>query len=98
VELDSLHEPSWEDMISLPAQAQDKWIAAPKEEITNMQQQNVWTLIELPPGRKAITSKWLFKTQFYSIGQVRTYKPRLVTRGISQHCGEDYDQTFLYQS
>jgi hypothetical protein len=42
VELDGLHEPvSWEDMISLPPQAQDKWIAAPKEEIANMQQWNV---------------------------------------------------------
>jgi hypothetical protein len=51
VEVDGLHKPvSWEDMMSLPPQARDKWIAAAKEKLAYMQLQNVWTLTELPPG------------------------------------------------
>jgi hypothetical protein len=61
VKTDDIHEPaSWEDLMSLPSREQDKWIAAAREEITQMQQRKVWTLAELPPRRKEITSKWDF--------------------------------------
>ncbi|KXJ62430.1 hypothetical protein RP20_CCG010088 [Aedes albopictus] len=40
-----------------------KWKAAMDEEMSSMARNNTWTLVKLPPGRKAITSKWVFKVK-----------------------------------
>jgi hypothetical protein len=95
VKTDDIHEPaSLEDMMSLPSRERVKWIAAAREEITQMQQRKVWTLTELLPGRKAITSKWVFKMKCDSRGQTSTCKARLVARGFSQlHGSRHHDQT-----
>ena len=40
--------------------------------------EQVQELSELPPGRKAIGSKWVFKRKHYADGNVERYKARLV--------------------
>jgi len=47
-----------------------------------------WTLTELPPGRKAIGCKWVFKVK------PDKYKARLVAQGYSQVKGIDYEDTY----
>jgi len=39
----------------------DKWLEAAKSEMESMSQNNVWTLVALPDGVKAIECKWIFK-------------------------------------
>jgi hypothetical protein len=51
-------------------------------------------LTKLPLRRKAITSKWVFKTKLDCIGHIRTCKSRLIARGLPQCYGEDYDHAF----
>ena len=48
-----------------------------------------WTLMDLPAGRKAIKSKWVFKQKVDG-----HYYARLVVKGFIQIQGIDYDETF----
>lgn len=48
----------------------------------------------LPPNRKAIGSKWIYKTKYKSDGSIDKYKARLVILGYKQMYGIDYVETF----
>ena len=49
---------------------------------------------DLPPGRKLVKCKWLFKTKFVSNGSPLKYKAIFVEKGYSQLHGIDYNETF----
>ena len=53
-----------------------------------------WDLVDLPRGRKAVGSRWVFKVKRHSDGRVERYKCRLVAKGYSLMYGADYDETF----
>jgi hypothetical protein len=57
-------------------------------------QNGTWELVELPPGRKIIGSRWVFIVKRNSDGSIDKYKARLVAQGFTQMPGVDYDQTF----
>uniref|UniRef100_A0A5S6QQU2 Integrase catalytic domain-containing protein n=1 Tax=Trichuris muris TaxID=70415 RepID=A0A5S6QQU2_TRIMR len=95
VEAPMKREPSsWDEMVRLPAEEKKKWISAAEEEIKSLKDYKVWELVDLPQGKKTITSKWVFKMKPDSQGRAHTYKARLVARGFSQKYGLDYDETF----
>ena len=54
----------------------------------------VWELSNLPPGKRTITSRWVFKAKLDPCGSVHMYKARLVAWGFTQKFGEDYDATY----
>lgn len=72
----------------------DKWKSACQSEMDSLQSNETWTLVDLPPGRKPITCKWIFSIKMKENGSVDRYKARLVVRGFSQVEGIDYDETF----
>ena len=37
-----------------------------KEEFSSLQKNNTWEQVDLPPGRKLVNCKWVFKTKFYA--------------------------------
>ncbi|GJQ96310.1 ribonuclease H-like domain-containing protein [Tanacetum coccineum] len=51
---------------------------------------NTWTICDLPEGRKAIGSKWLWKIKYKSSGEIKRYKARVMAKGFSQREGFDY--------
>jgi hypothetical protein len=51
-------------------------------------------LVDLPKGRKAVGSKWVFKKKKNQEGRILEYKARLVAQGFSQKYGTDYDEVF----
>lgn len=53
-----------------------------------------WSLVSLPPGRRAVGSKWVFRIKRNSDGLVDCYKARLVAKGFNQQGGFDYFETF----
>ena len=50
--------------------------------------------MELPPNRRVIGSKWVFKRKVDANGAVERYKARLVAQGCTQKFGLDYEETF----
>ena len=46
---------------ALSSPNQNKWYNAMKEEMKSLVENHVWDLVELPTGRKAVGSKWVFK-------------------------------------
>ena len=65
-----------------------------KEEFSSLQKNNTWELVELPPGRKLVQCKWVFKTKFAADGSPLKYKEILVAKGYSQVNGIDYNEDF----
>lgn len=74
----------------------DKWLDATKAEMKALIHNGTWQMVKLPPDRKAIGSKWVFKIKRDADGNIDKYKARLVAQGFSQRPGLDFleDQTF----
>ncbi|GKB79505.1 retrovirus-related pol polyprotein from transposon TNT 1-94 [Tanacetum coccineum] len=60
----------------------------------NSSYRNVWTLVELPNGKRAIGTKWDFRNKKDERGIVIKNKARLVAQGYTQEEGIDYDEVF----
>ncbi|GJY56485.1 putative ribonuclease H-like domain-containing protein [Tanacetum coccineum] len=71
-----------------------RWIKAMQEELLQFMLQEVWTLVDLPNGKKAIGSKEVFRNKKYERGIVIRNKARLVAQGYTQEEGIDYDTFF----
>ena len=71
-----------------------EWMKAMESEINSLNTNKVWDLAELPCGRKAIGSEWVFKRKYDSGGNMKQHKTQLVAQGFLQKHGVDYDETF----
>ncbi|CAA7022736.1 unnamed protein product [Microthlaspi erraticum] len=71
-----------------------RWRHAMRVEVDALEENQTWTLEELPPGKRAIGSKWVYKIKYNSDGTIECYKARLVALGNRQIAGEDYCETF----
>ncbi|GJT70103.1 retrovirus-related pol polyprotein from transposon RE2 [Tanacetum coccineum] len=60
------------------------WCDAMKAEIDALESNGPWELVTLPPGKKAIGCKWVYKTKYISDGTVERHKARLVIYGNKQ--------------
>ncbi|WVZ75915.1 hypothetical protein U9M48_023933 [Paspalum notatum var. saurae] len=65
-----------------------------RSEMNSMKDNQVWNLVDLSNGVKAIENKWVFKRKFDLDGRVHIHKARLVAKGFKQIHGIDYDETF----
>lgn len=63
-------------------------------EYKTLVEQNTWELTELPPGRRPIGVKWVFKIKTNAVGEIEKFKARLVARGFSQIPGVDFEDTY----
>ncbi|GJZ86331.1 putative reverse transcriptase, RNA-dependent DNA polymerase [Tanacetum coccineum] len=70
------------------------WIKAMQEELLQFKLQQVWTLMDLPYGKRAIGTKWIYRNKKDEKGIVVRNKARLVAQGYTQEEGIDYDEVF----
>lgn len=70
------------------------WKLAMEDEINSLDENNTWTLVDLPAGRKPVKTKWVFKIKRDEAGVVVRHKARLVAKGCSQRYGVDYVETY----
>lgn len=64
-----------------------------QKEIIALESNNTRTLTTLPPKKKAIDSKWLYKMKYKSSSEIKMYKARLVTKGFTHIQGIDFHET-----
>jgi hypothetical protein len=64
------------------------------EELENFERNQVWELVDPPPGCKLIGTKWVWKNKEGENGEVVRNKSRLVAHGYTQKEGIDYEDTF----
>ncbi|GJX93294.1 putative ribonuclease H-like domain-containing protein [Tanacetum coccineum] len=56
------------------------WIEATQEELLQFKLQKVWTLVDLPNGKRAIGTKWVFRNKKDERGIIVRNKARLVAQ------------------
>nr|KAJ0199984.1 hypothetical protein LSAT_V11C600314220 [Lactuca sativa] len=76
------------------ASTDKRWRQAMQQEICALENNGTWTLTELPKGKRAIDSKWVYKIKYKPTGEVERFKARLVAKGFTQMEGVDYHDIF----
>nr|GEV43230.1 hypothetical protein [Tanacetum cinerariifolium] len=79
---------------SSQASKQSHWTDAMNKEMSALLRNDTWDIVDLPKGRKAIGSKWIWKIKFKSSGEIERYKARLVAQGFGQKERINYEETF----
>ncbi|GJS28624.1 putative ribonuclease H-like domain-containing protein [Tanacetum coccineum] len=70
------------------------WIEAMQDELLQFKLQKVWTLVDLPNGKRPIGTKWVYRNKKDERGIVIKNKVRLVGQGYTQEEGINYDEVF----
>jgi len=70
------------------------WRLAIQEEMNSIWKNETWSLEPLPPKKKTITCKWIFKLNPDINDGPSIKKAYLVARGFEQKHGIDFEETF----
>lgn len=93
--LNSIEPTSYSD--TLKHKYKIHWEKARQEEYNSLDRNKTWDLVDedtlLKSGKRAISSKWVFKLKRNANGS-NHFKARLVIKGYEQKYGIDYDETF----
>jgi hypothetical protein len=65
-----------------------------KDELLSIRKNQTYDLVVLPPRKRPISSKWVFKTKPGINGQPPRLKAKLVALGFDQRHGIDFDEVF----
>lgn len=71
----------------------ENWREAVHVEIDALEERETWTVVALPPGKRALGCKWVFTLKFRADGTLERYKAQLVVLGNNQTEGIDYEET-----
>ena len=70
------------------------WKVAADDEMSSIDENDVFDLVDCPKGKKVIGNRWVFRKKFKADGTVEKYKARLVVKGYVQKPNIDYEETF----
>ena len=72
----------------------EQWLQAARNEMQAHMDNGTWELVDLPPGKRAMGCRWIFKVKKLADGTFERHKARVVAKGYSQRPGLDFDETF----
>ena len=72
----------------------EEWNAAMRDEISVIEKNGTWELVDRPQHKQVIGVKWVYRTKFNANGSIHKHKARLVVKGYAQEAGIDYGDTF----
>ena len=70
------------------------WWEAFRDEIKAIIARKAWSLVQLPPGKRALPLRWVCRTKRDATNAFEKYKARLVVKGFAQEAGLDFDEVF----
>jgi hypothetical protein len=82
---EELHVVSSDELASfVEAEHNPSWRKVIMDEMDSIEENGTWSLIDLPPGRKPIGVKWVFKVKRDEHGVMSKHKARLVMKAYTQ--------------
>ena len=69
------------------------WQDAMHKELQALLETDTWSIVPLPPGKKPIACKWVYKVKCKANGSIERLKAKLVVKGFTQKEGIDYAET-----
>lgn len=72
----------------------DEWRKAVSAEYNSLLENDTFEVVPLPPGRKALTTKWVLRKKLGPMNEILKHKARMVARGFQQVEGYDYTETY----
>lgn len=64
------------------------------EELSTIGRNDTWELVDLPPEKKVVHLKWIYKTKYHSNCRIQRHKARLVAKGYKHEAGVDFDEIY----
>ena len=80
---------TFKDVTKLPADSKKRWLESCLEKLKSLKDKDVYEIVDLPKGRKAVKNHWVF-----NIKPDSHYRSRLVAKGFSQVEGINFDKLF----
>jgi hypothetical protein len=71
-----------------------RWQKAMEGEISMIQKNYTWELVNRPLDKNIIGVKWMFRTKLNTDSSFNKHKVRLIVKGYAQIFGVDYSDTF----
>jgi hypothetical protein len=82
---------------SLASPHKEGWQEAHEKEIGVHRKNRTWgEVVDLPPGKTVVGSKWVHAVKYKETGEVERLKARLVAQGFSQREGRDYHAEAIF--
>ncbi|XP_052625851.1 uncharacterized protein LOC128132890 [Lactuca sativa] len=70
------------------------WVDAMHEQLNQFEKLRVWTLVELPKGKKSLETHWVYRNKQDDSGVILRNKERLMVCGFRQIEGLDYTKIY----
>ena len=72
------------------ALTKNEWKDAMREEMSALENNKTWEIVERPKGKNIVDYKWIFTLKYKADGSFKKHKARLVAKGYTQTYGVYY--------